>query len=100
MLFVPLSNEAVSAAYHDLIPNSHNYVNKINSDKLVDFKEDKKKAEEWGKEKEKDWKLTATEKGKVDDFLNDKNKIRTNYKEITFSMAGSFEEEIKDLKKT
>lgn len=99
MLFVPLSNEAVSAAYHDLIPNSHNYVNKINSDKLVDFKEDKKKAEEWGKEKEKDWKLTATEKGKVDDFLNDKNKIRTNYKEITFSMAGSFEEEIKDLKK-
>lgn len=99
MLFVPLSNETVNAAYHDLIPNSHNYVNKINSDKLEDFKEDKKKAEEWGKEKEKEWKLTATDKGKMNDFLNDKNNIKTNYKEITFSMAGSFEDEIKDLKK-
>ncbi|MCU4733706.1 hypothetical protein OCE56_26075 [Bacillus cereus] len=99
MLSVPLSNEVVSAAYDDIIPNSHSYVTKVNSDKLIDFKEDKKKAEEWGKEKEKEWKLTATEKEKVNEFLSDKNKIRTNYKELTFSMAGSFEEEIKDLKK-
>lgn len=64
----------------------------------MDFKEDKEKAKEWGIEREKEWKLTTTENGKMNDFLNDKNRIRTNYKENTFSMAGLFEEEMKDLK--
>ncbi|WP_242281015.1 ADP-ribosyltransferase [Bacillus cereus group sp. BfR-BA-01347] len=75
-----------------------NFQNLKITDKAEDFKEDKEKAKEWGKEKEKEWKLTATEKGKMNDFLSDKNKIKTNYKEITFSMAGSFEDEMKDLK--
>ncbi|HFJ9465832.1 ADP-ribosyltransferase [Bacillus sp. FSL L8-0199] len=68
------------------------------TDNAVDFKDDKEKAKEWGGEREKEWKLTNTEKGKMNDFLSDKNNIRTNYKEITFSMAGSFEDEMKDLK--
>ncbi|RFB31869.1 ADP-ribosyltransferase [Brevibacillus sp. VP] len=63
-----------------------------------DFKEDKEKAKEWGKVKEKEWKLTVTEKTRMNSFLDNKNDIKKNYKEITFSMAGSFEDEIKDLK--
>lgn len=65
---------------------------------VEDFKEDKEKAKEWGKVKEKEWKLTVTEKTRMNNFLDNKNDIKKNYKEITFSMAGSFEDEIKDLK--
>lgn len=75
-----------------------NFQNLKITDNAEDFKEDKEKAKEWGEEKEKEWKLTATEKGKMNNFLDNKNDIKTNYKEITFSMAGSFEDEIKDLK--
>ncbi|OTX95283.1 hypothetical protein BK726_01840 [Bacillus thuringiensis serovar londrina] len=96
LLSIPILGETTHA-YNSGNLDHPGYSTKI-TDNVVDFKEDKEKAKEWGIEREKEWKLTNNEKGKVNDFLNDKNKIRTNYKEITFSMAGSFEEEMKDLK--
>lgn len=61
-----LNNEEVKAEQLNI--NSQNkYTNFQNlkiTDNAEDFKEDKEKAKEWGEEKEKEWKLTATEKGK------------------------------------
>ncbi|EJP82948.1 ADP-ribosyltransferase [Bacillus cereus] len=99
LLSVPLSNESVSAAYSDLVPDAQNYMTKINSDKLVDFKQDKEKAEKWGKEKEKEWKLTATEKTEINKFLDDKDGLKTKHKEITFSKNFEYEKELKELEK-
>lgn len=99
ILSVPLSNETVSAAYTKLIPNSYNYVVKINSDKLVDFNVDKKKAEEWGKIKEKEWNLNVTAKTQINKFLDDKNGLKTKHKEITFSKNFEYDNELKELEK-
>lgn len=96
LLSIPILGQTTYAYNSENLDNA-GYSIKI-TDNVVDFKEDKEKAKEWGIEREKEWKLTNTEKGKMNDFLSDKNKIRTNYKEITFSMAGSFEDEMKDLK--
>nr|WP_254914272.1 ADP-ribosyltransferase [Bacillus thuringiensis] len=96
LLSIPISGQTTYAYNSEMVENPGSSI-KI-TDNVVDFKEDKEKAKEWGGEREKEWKLTNTEKGKMNDFLSDKNKIRTNYKEITFSMAGSFEDEMKDLK--
>nr|ACH42759.1 vegetative insecticidal protein [Bacillus thuringiensis] len=101
VLSIPLlNNEEVKAEHLNLNSQSKypSFQNQKITDNAEDFKEDKEKAKEWGEVKEKEWKLTATEKRKINDFLNDTNKIKTNYKEITFSMAGSFEDELKDLK--
>ncbi|WP_374019163.1 ADP-ribosyltransferase [Paenibacillus thiaminolyticus] len=74
------------------------------TDKPVDFRDDKEAAKKWGEEKAKEWKLTFTEKDKINGFLDDKNKIMTKYKEISFTADGKtqagdpFAEEIKILK--
>ncbi|MEJ9269326.1 ADP-ribosyltransferase [Bacillus thuringiensis] len=96
LLSIPISGQTTYAYNSKMVENPGSSI-KI-TDNAVDFKDDKEKAKEWGGEREKEWKLTNTEKGKMNDFLSDKNNIRTNYKEITFSMAGSFEDEMKDLK--
>ncbi|MEC3328292.1 hypothetical protein P9Z95_24045, partial [Bacillus thuringiensis] len=76
VLSIPLLNNSEIKA-EQLNMNSQikypNFQNINIADKPVDFKEDKEKAREWGKEKEKEWKLTATEKGKINDFLDDKD---------------------------
>ncbi|MGH0590522.1 ADP-ribosyltransferase [Bacillus mycoides] len=74
------------------------YIKREFNGRKIDFQEDKKAAEDWGKEKEKEWGLTYQQKEKINDFLDNKNNIKTNYKEITFSSVESFQDEIKDLK--
>nr|APA62453.1 Vip2Bb5-2 [Bacillus thuringiensis] len=102
VLSIPLLNNSEIKA-EQLNMNSQikypNFQNINIADKPVDFKEDKEKAREWGKEKEKEWKLTATEKGKINDFLDDKDGLKTKYKEINFSKNFEYETELKQLEK-
>lgn len=72
-------------------------INATSKDKFIDFKVNKEAAREWGNKAEKAWNIKADEKIKINDFLDNKNDIRKNYKEITFSMKGLFENETKDL---
>lgn len=59
------------------------------SEESKDFKEDTKKAEEWGKEKEAEWKLSTSEKTTLGNFIADKEALRTNYESFSFSKLGT-----------
>ncbi|TKI36823.1 hypothetical protein FC683_07335 [Bacillus cereus] len=100
VLSIPLLNNEVIKA-EQLNTNSQskyiNFQNRTITDKVEDFKEDKEKAKEWGKEKEKEWKIAATEKEKINDFLNDKDGLKTKYKEINFSKNFEYDDELKKL---
>ncbi|MBJ8154290.1 ADP-ribosyltransferase [Bacillus cereus] len=95
LLTTSISSE-VTHAYSEGGLNHYSKLIQI-KEKEIDFKGDKEKAEEWGKEKEKEWKLTATEKGGINNFLNDKDGLKTKYKEINFSKNFEYEDELKKL---
>ncbi|WP_158644207.1 ADP-ribosyltransferase [Clostridium botulinum] len=84
-------------------PNISTIMNSPDEGDSVDFKEDKEKAKEWGKEKEKEWELTIEEKENIGRYLNNENSIKENYNGIIYSLDGRFPEEkaiLKDIEKS
>ncbi|MGX7172993.1 ADP-ribosyltransferase [Enterococcus ratti] len=94
-----LLNAATTYASDINITNNQDFIYVAN-DEIKDFKNNKEEAKKWGEKQEKEiWKLSSSEKQTLSDFVSDKGNIKTNYKTITFSMAGLFDSEINELKK-